>query len=101
MHQGLDHHHNIPISMHIGGGHFLGGVAATEAKMVQQYCLAYLPACLTLPMICCFCKTAFRHQLFVATNETKFMDLVNQYIYSQRDEERQKIFSPQRKEENI
>ena len=78
MHQGLDHdyHYNISISMHIGGGQFLGGVAATEAKMVQQYCLVYLPACLTLPIICCFCKTAFRHHLFRCPSSfTKLQDV--------------------------
>ena len=76
MHHGLDHHHNISISMHIGGGQFLGGVAATEAKMVQQYCLAFLPACLTLPIVCCFCKTAFRHQLFFCPSSfTKLQDV--------------------------
>ena len=55
---------HIDINAYWGRPVFGRGAEATEAKMVQQYCLVYLPACLTLPMICCFCKTAFRHQLF-------------------------------------
>ena len=66
MHQGLDHHHNISISMHIGGGQFLGGVAATEAEMVQQYCLVYLPACLTLPIFVVFAKQHLDTSFFAA-----------------------------------